>query len=80
MKINTELILENPERDFHSLRIMPDFNSQNVHLVCLQIKHINEDISLCNNETIDDCKNLFHLDKFQIGCLIDYLNKLYSSM
>jgi hypothetical protein len=77
---NTELRLENADRDDHFLIFRPDESGDLEDLVCLNIIHKNKTIDLCNEEATDDYVGYFHLDKFQVGCLVNYLNSLHSIM
>lgn len=81
---NTELRLENVERDDHFLSIRTDISGkpdiENENLICLQIIFKDKKIELCGEDIFDDGVEYFHLDKFQTGCLIDYLSRVYASM
>lgn len=76
--LNTELRLENAIRDDHFLRIRPDSGNT----VCVNVVFEDEMINLCNRTEQDDSgdDNYFNLDKFQTGCLIDYLKRMYDLM
>ena len=75
---NTHLLLENPQREENILSVFTDIGNQD--LVGLTITHEEKELTLCNNEISGNAEEFFHLDKFQVGCLIDYLKRIYDDM
>jgi hypothetical protein len=72
-QMTSALTLENALIDNNKVKIFPDTAGNN-DLVGLIFSH-NEEPILMN----DDDK-YFHLDKFSVGCLIDYLKRIYDDM
>ena len=35
---------------------------------------------MCDEPVDGDAQEYFHLDKFNLGCLIDYLKRIYNDM
>jgi hypothetical protein len=80
--LNTDLRLENCDRDEHFLQIRADSNGEEI-LIGLNILFKNEMVGLCGDNINDKVINepeYFHLDKFQVGVLIDYLNRVRKTM
>ena len=76
--LNTDLRLENCERDEHFLRIRADTTDGKEISIILNILFKNEMMDLCGESIID--AEYFRLDKFQVGVLIDYLNRVRKTM
>ena len=76
-EITSELVLENTQRDENRLTIFPDQSA--IDLVGFKISDKSEPILLCNDKS-DISANYFHLDKFSVGCLIDYLKRIHDEM
>lgn len=77
--MNSELILENPEREENKMRIIPDYGS--VDLVGFVFYYKGKLLSMCDKSPRNgNAEEYFHLDKFQVGCLIDYLKRIYDDM
>ena len=76
--LNTDLRLENCERDKHFLQIRADTTDGNEISIILNILFNNEMMDLCGESIID--AEYFRLDKFQVGVLIDYLNRVRKTM
>lgn len=82
--LNTDLRLENCDRDEHFLQIRADSDGTEISIV-LNIHFKNEMVDLCGNTIIDEEvtynePEYFHLDKFQVGVLIDYLKRVRKTM
>jgi hypothetical protein len=83
--LNTDLRLENCDRDEHFLRIRADTTDGNEISIVLNILFKNEMVDLCGDTIIDEEvtynePEYFHLDKFQVGVLIDYLKRVRKTM
>ena len=75
--LNTDLRLENCDRDEHFL-IRADTTDGKEISIILNILFKNEMMDLCGESIID--AEYFRLDKFQVGVLIDYLNRVRKTM
>lgn len=74
---NSELVFNNSQGGDCIMKVFPDEGS--VDLVGFGFSEDDQDIPL----TIDVERmesTYFHLDKFQVGCLIDYLKRMYDIM
>lgn len=82
MEFHTELQLENYKKEGNILKVHPDLNTFPFpkHLVGLQIEFEGKNIEFFKEEDYDGPFDAFYLDKFQIGCLIDYLTRIHSTM
>jgi hypothetical protein len=83
--LNTDLRLENCDRDEHFLRIRADTLDGNEISIVLNIFFNNKMVDLCGENIIDEQihshdSEYFHLDKFQVGVLIDYLKRVRKTM
>lgn len=76
--LNTDLRLENCDRDEHFLQIRADTTDGKEISIILNILFKNEMMDLCGESIID--AEYFRLDKFQVGVLIDYLNRVRKTM
>jgi hypothetical protein len=80
--LNTELRLENRNRDNHFLTVFADIikndKKEKETLIGLNIIFNNEMVDLCGDTIVD--AEYFHLDKFQVEVLIDYLKRVRKSM
>lgn len=75
--LNTELRLENCERDEHFLTIRADTDAVEISVI-FNILFKDKMMDLCGESIID--AEYFRLDKFQVGVLIDYLNRVRKTM
>lgn len=83
-ELNTDLRLLNCESDEHVLQVRADMTGTEI-LICLNILYKNKLVSLYGDTVIDDAiatyePEYFHLDKFQVGVLIDYLKRVRKTM
>eukprot|EP00825_Cyclidium_porcatum_P014633 TRINITY_DN17915_c0_g1_i1.p1 TRINITY_DN17915_c0_g1~~TRINITY_DN17915_c0_g1_i1.p1 ORF type:complete len:102 (+),score=7.01 TRINITY_DN17915_c0_g1_i1:296-601(+) len=77
---NAKLILTNPFRERNNLKIMLDTDGD-TDFIGFSISDNDENLSLCNKDNIgkgDD--EYFHLNRGQVGHLIDYLKRVYKNM
>lgn len=81
MKIlkSSELILENDQIKENKMIVFPDGDSKK-DLVGFQISYKDRILPLCDLIVKDYSQTYFHLDKFNLGCLIDYLKRIYDNM
>lgn len=79
--LNSKLVLQNALKygEGNYIEFQGDIGGYptTLDLVAISVSVKNEYVSV-NNEESDS--ELFHLDKHQIRCLIDYLNILYNDM
>jgi hypothetical protein len=76
--MNTKLVLENSQREQNELTVFAD--SSDIDLVGFTVKYKGEDITMCDEPVDGNAQEYFHLDKFQVRCLIDYLKRIYQVM
>ena len=76
---HTELRLNNARRDRAEIILFPDTDCQK-DFVGFKIAYGGKDLTLCDKPISGDEEEFFHLEKFQVGCLIDYLKRIYDSM
>jgi len=82
--LNTDLRLENCSKDEHILQVRADMTGSEI-LICFNILFKGKLLSLYGDTAIDELVNIdepeyFHLDKFQVGVLIDYLKRVRKTM
>lgn len=77
--MNSELILENVERETNKMRVFAD-SVMNKDLVGFTFTHEDELLTMCNEPIEGNGEQYFHLNKFNVGCLIDYLKRIYDNM
>jgi len=78
-KLNSQLILENSNREQNKMTIFPDdinYEGQ----VGFTFSDQGELLTMCNTPISGDQEQYFHLDKFNVGCLIDYLKRIHDAM
>lgn len=76
---DSELILGNACREQNGMRVFPD-GTVNKDLVGFTFTHRGELLSMCDRPVGEGEEEYFHLDKFNLGCLIDYLKRIYDDM
>ncbi len=77
--MNSELILENVERETNKMRVFAD-SGMSKDLVGFTFTHEDELLTMCNEPIDGNGEQYFHLNKFNVGCLIDYLKRIYDNM
>ena len=78
--LTTEMIIENNSIFENKMIVFPDRTG--IDLVGLMfINRDNRDnlVKLSDDQDVDD-ENIFHINKFNVGCLIDYLTRIYNEM
>ena len=76
--LNSELVLENPERRNNKVRFFAD--QTQFDLVGFILSYKDKDISMTGEDIDGNAEEFFHLDKFQVGCLIDFLSRIHADM
>jgi len=77
-QMNSELILQNALIERSEIRVFPDSCKQD--LVGFTFSYEDKFINMKRNDSTDNAEEYFHLDKFNLGCLIDYLKRIYDDM
>lgn len=78
--LTTEMIIENNSIFENKMIVFPDRTG--IDLVGLMfINRDNRDnlVKLSDDQDVDD-EYIFHINKFNVGCLIDYLTRIYNEM
>ena len=76
---NSELILENDRNEKSKMRVFP--NGRSYDLVSFIFSYNEKSLSMSDEPFIDgEGRECFDLDKFNVGCLIDYLKRIYDAM
>lgn len=70
------LIIHNPLKDDNELRVFPDIAHKD--LVGFKIISEGDEVNLSKGNC--NSKSYFHIDKFGVGCLIDFLKRIYNDM
>jgi len=79
--MNSELILENDLRETNKMRVFPDSSGiAEKDLVGFTFSHKDKLLTMCDEPIGENAEEYFHLDKFNLGCLIDYLKRIYDDM
>ena len=78
-QLNSKLTLENDQREGNKMMVFPDISGEQ-DLVGFTFSYKGKLISMCDDPVHGDAQEYFHLDKFNLGCLIDYLKRLYEDM
>lgn len=78
-QMNSELILENALRERNKMIVFAD-SAVNKDLVGFTFSHEDELLTMCDEPVDGNAQEYFHLDKFNLGCLIDYLKRIYDDM
>lgn len=78
--MNSELILENVERETNKMRVFADYSGMDKDSVGFTFTHEGELLTMCNEPIDGNGEEYFHLNKFNVGCLIDYLQRIYDYM
>lgn len=78
--MNSELILENDLRERNEMRVFPDFSGGDNDLVGFTFSYKDKLLTMCDEPVDGNAQEYFHLDKFNLGCLIDYLKRIYDDM
>jgi len=78
--MNSELILENDQREQNNMRVFPDSAGREKDLVGFTFSYKDKLLTMCDEQVDGDAQEYFHLDKFNLGCLIDYLKRIYDDM
>ncbi len=78
-QLNSELTLENDQREENKMVVMPD-RASTKDLVGFTFSYEGKLISMCDEDVDGEGQEYFHLDKFNLGCLIDYLKRIYDDM
>ena len=79
-QMNSELILENDQRETNKMRVFPDSAGMEKDLVGFTFSHDGKLLTMCDEPVDGNAQEYFHLDKFNLGCLIDYLKRIYDDM
>lgn len=79
-RMNSELILENDQREENKMRVFPDSAGMKKDLVGFVFTYKGEDLTMCDDPVDGEGEEYFHLDKFNVGCLIDYLKRIHDDM
>ncbi len=80
-QMNSELILENDQRETNKMRVFPDIAGiPYKDLVGFTFSHKDKLLTMCDEPVDGDGQEYFHLDKFNLGCLIDYLKRIHDDM
>ncbi len=78
--MNSKLILENDLREQNTMRVFPDSAGGGIDLVGFTFSYKGELLTMCDEPIDGNGEEYFHLDKFNLGCLIDYLKRIYEDM
>ena len=78
--LTTEMVIENNSISENKMIVFPDRTG--IDLVGLMF--INRDnrhnlVKLSDDQDAD-IEDIFHINKFNVGCLIDYLTRIYNEM
>lgn len=78
--LTSEMVIENNSISENKMIVFPDRTG--IDLVGLMF--INRDnrhnlVKLSDNQDAD-IEDIFHINKFNVGCLIDYLTRIYNEM
>ena len=78
--LTTEMVIENNSISENKMIVFPDRTG--IDLVGLMF--INRDnrhnlVKLSDDQEAD-IEDIFHINKFNVGCLIDYLTRIYNEM
>ena len=78
--LTSEIVIENNSISENKMIVFPDRTG--IDLVGLMF--INRDnrhnlVKLSDNQDAD-IEDIFHINKFNVGCLIDYLTRIYNEM
>ena len=79
-QMNSELILENDLRERNKMQVFPDSAGMDKDLVGFAFSYKEKLLTMCDEPVDGDAQEYFHLDKFNLGCLIDYLKRIYDDM
>ena len=79
-QMNSELILENDQREQNKMRVFPDIVGGKRDLVGFTFSYEGKLLTMCDEPVDGDAQEHFHLDKFNLGCLIDYLKRIYDDI
>jgi hypothetical protein len=62
------------------MRVFPDSAGINKDLIGFTFSHEDKLLTMCDEPVDGNAQEYFHLDKFNLGCLIDYLKRIYDDM
>jgi len=79
-QMNSELILENDLRERNEMRVFPDCSGGDNDLVGFTFSYKDKLLTMCDEPVDGNAQEYFNLDKFNLGCLIDYLKRIYDDM
>lgn len=79
-QMNSELFLENALIEDNKMRIFPDSAGRDGDLVGFVFTYKDKPLTMCDEPVNGDGQEYFHLDKFNLGCLIDYLKRIHEDM
>ena len=78
-RYNTRIFLESFQEENSIMAVFADRTSED-DLVGFTFKYNDKDIALTGEEVTGNAEEYFHLNKFQVGCLIDFLKRQYEAM
>lgn len=78
-KLNTKMLLECFDQENSIMTVFADMSGDE-DLVGFTFKYNDNDIALSGEEVTGNAEEYFHLNKFQLGCLIDFLQRQYDAM
>ena len=75
--LTTEMVIENNSISENKMIVFPDRTG--IDLVGLMFINRDNRVKLSDNQDAD-IEDIFHINKFNVGCLIDYLTRIYNEM
>jgi hypothetical protein len=72
--LTTEMVIENNSISENKMIVFPDRTG--IDLVGLMFINRDNLVKLSDDQDAD----IFHINKFNVGCLIDYLTRIYNEM
>ena len=78
--LTSEIVIENNSISENKMIVFPDRTGIDlVGLMFINRDNRNNLVKLSDNQDAD-IEDIFHINKFNVGCLIDYLTRIYNEM